>query len=196
MGASHVREKVWRFVRGDDTAEVFEAWLYQHVDDPVLKSKLGDQLLLHALETNFMNPEQVWELRTAIRNAAREDLLSCCCLSWRDEQRLPIGLDPETDAVESVDEFVARFTVRQRRTPWLLYATCRVCEQAWYIAIDTFDDEYHLHRISKTEVEALTSQRWPTVFDDFDHVWPTQEWLTLFGHATLREWQEANPNAT
>jgi hypothetical protein len=103
-----------------------------------------------------------------------------------------IGFDPESDNTLSVDGFLARFSAINRQTPWLLSVCCPHCDQNWYIAVDTTDDDYHLQRITAVEAEATKAGVWPSTFNQLEAVWPSLDWLKLYGYSSLEEWQAAN----
>jgi hypothetical protein len=63
--------------------------------------------------------------------------------------------------------------VLRERTPWIEAVRCRACGQAWYLAVDTCDDDYYLHRLNEDELAAaLQRDEWPPTFDGLKAVWP------------------------
>jgi hypothetical protein len=66
------------------------------------------------------------------------------------------------------------------RNQWLDLVRCLHCEQHWYVAVDTVDDDYYFRRLSMREVEAIRKDDvWPTDFDDFVNVWPNTSFQAL-----------------
>ena len=185
-----IEQKIWRFIRGDESEQEFEQWLYGQFQNPLLTELLGETLLQDSLATDFLDPHQVHRVREQLRTQLSQmGFTTCRCITWRDLQTKPIGFDHETDQVESVDDFTSRFTTVQKRTPWIFLIQCQQCSQYWHLAIDTIDDNYHLQRVSITEAEQVLSGIWPITFDSLGAVWPSSEWLKLYGYKSLEDWQ-------
>ena len=116
-------------------------------------------------------------------------------ISAQDDQRLLVGLDSETSETQSVGQFLSGFLVFKRRSPWLYALECRKCGQLWYLAVDSIDDRYYLHRLHPIARDQILAGRWPDTFDQMAAVWPTTEWLSLYGYSSLEEWQAKNADA-
>ena len=191
--ATSLAEQICRFIRYDDSVADFEQWLYSQYENAVIENLLGKEVLFSALETDFRDRHEVYRLRKQLR--ARLDAVipwKCRCRYWRDQEKLVIGFDPESDNTLPLDGFLSRFSLISRQTPWLLSVCCSNCGQYWYIAVDTIDDDYHLQRITAEEAEATKTGVWSSTFDRLEAVWPSLEWLKLYGYSSLEEWQSTN----
>jgi len=186
-------QRLWRFIREEDSAKVFEGWFYKEYDGAEIDAALGSVLVGRALEADYNEPEQV----DALRRDFREYLTAkgpCPCATWADDQRLTIGSNSVTGKSESVRDFLGAFLIRKRQSPWLYAVECRVCGTSWYLAVDTVHDVYLLHRLGAEEPTGIAKGRWPHVFDGISAVWPSQEWLALHKFASLEHWQRENEN--
>lgn len=157
--------RLWRFTRGETPTAEFELWIYA---TPELEPLLGPELYLRLISEDYRDAATVHDLRRAL--PALLDAIAprgCECLTWRDNERVPLGYDTRPDV------FLTRFDVLRERTPWIDAVRCRNCAQAWYLAVDTRDDDYYLHRLSEDELAAaLERDAWPNIFDSLDAVWP------------------------
>jgi hypothetical protein len=96
----------------------------------------------------------------------------CVCAEWPDRKIVPLGCDTANFDDEE-------FTRVRDHTPWLRLVRCRGCGTAWYLAIDTVDDDYYFRRLSAAEASAIEERDiWPTDYDDFVSVWPEPKNLT------------------
>lgn len=164
----HAREiagQLWRFARGDAPTPEFERWVYA---TPDLESFLGAERYLVLISEDYRDALAVHDLRRALPDWL--DVLApraCDCPTWRDDERVPLGYETRPDV------FLPLFEVLRERTPWLKAVRCRACGQAWYLAVDTCDDDYYLHRLGEPELSvALRRDEWPTMFDSLEAVWP------------------------
>jgi hypothetical protein len=90
----------------------------------------------------------------------------CVCALWADHQRIGLGY-------ETADLLERNFSVEDQRNPWLMLVRCRGCGQAWYVAVDTVDDDYYFLRLSEERLSSIKERNeWPIDFDDFVNVWP------------------------
>ena len=162
---AEIPERLWSWVRDDTPTDEFERWAYAEV---ALESFLGSERWLRLVGIDFRNDDQVWRLRKDVRWWLEELApRRCDCPTWRDDDRIPITRETMPD------DFLKRFEVLRSRSPWVDLARCRVCGQAWYLALDTRDDDYWLHRLSEPDVrEIIEDNRWPTTFDSIEAVWP------------------------
>lgn len=92
----------------------------------------------------------------------------CACANWADRQRIGLGY-------ETADLLDINFAIEGKRNEWLKLVRCLGCGHAWYVAIDTVDDYYYFLRLSAEQLSCIREQdRWPSDFDDFVNVWPTE----------------------
>jgi hypothetical protein len=92
----------------------------------------------------------------------------CVCALWADHQRIGLGY-------ETADLLESNFAVERQRNEWLRLVRCAGCGQAWYVAIDTVDDDYHFLRLSTEQLSSINERDvWPPDFDNFVNVWPTE----------------------
>ena len=186
-------EKLWRFARGDLEPGAFEVWFYPRSDDDALVDMLGRELVSAMLEADYGDPLAVLAIQEMLENQLDSAApRKCRCLAWRDHQILPIGWDEVTGQVGVLEDFFDHSVVA-RRTPWLECVECRRCQQAWYLATDSVDDEYHLVRLDAAAVEGIRSGAWPSIFDHWEVVWPTEGWLTYSGFTSLDDWRMKQP---
>jgi hypothetical protein len=157
--------RLWRFARGETSTADFERWLYA---TPELESLLGPQLYLPLIAEDYRDVGGVHDLRRALPALLDAiDPRACECLTWRDNERVPLGYETRPEI------FLGQLDVLRERTPWLDAVRCRACGQAWYLAVDTRDDDYYLQRLSEDELTAaLDRDEWPSTFDGLEAVWP------------------------
>ncbi len=112
-----MEEKIWRFIRGDDSEAEFQEWLWAEFRDPSLALLLGEELLQEALAADYEDPIAVIDVAEHLR-ARIDDVnpCTCRCAGWRDQERIGIGYDPDIGEVVSVDEFTGRFDTLKERT--------------------------------------------------------------------------------
>jgi hypothetical protein len=178
------QKMIWLFLRGDLPTAEFEAWVYAQDD---LKSWLDSEFYLRILDLDYGDPRQVEELRHQLQIYIEEHFTyGCKCHTWKDVQIIPISYGTRPDI------FMAQFETIKRHTPWLKLVSCKSCGQAWYLAADTENDDYHLHRLSASSVEAIGQGNWPDDFKGNEIFWPSQEWLADNGFTSLMEWQKKN----
>lgn len=189
-----MRDVLWCFARGDMPAVEFETWLYANHEDAQLEASCGPDLLLALLETPYGSEEHVHHARSTTRaQLLQSEPLKCRCPTWRDVEALPLGLDTATMQQANLDDYF-RYSVIARRTPWLECVECRECGQAWYLGTDTSDhDEHRLVRLDEYGVSDIRRGLWPTVFDEWEAVWPDQAWLVAFGYDSLDDWLAQHP---
>ena len=139
MDTKPLIDNLWRFIRGDMATADFEQWVYE-TDD--LKAWLGNDLYLWCLSVKYHDKWKVWEFRQELQ-IVLDDLVprKCRCLTWTDNQKIPIGV------ANTWTDLTKRFTIIQRRTPWLSLLQCKACGANWYVAMDTDGDDYFLHRL-------------------------------------------------
>ena len=176
---------IWRFIRGNLAVNEFEQWVYK---TPEIEKLLGNSLYFDLLVCNYQEKGQIWEIKKKLQIAIdRIYLRKCKCITWKDDQKVPISADT---GWESISE---DFTVLVNRTPWLQLSRCKNCGQYWYVASDTFDDDYYLYRLGDEEAAEITQKGiWPAVFDLMKVAWPDQKWLKVNGYKSLGEWQMKN----
>ncbi len=79
-------------------------------------------------------------------------------------------------AYETADLLEKSFALECQRNEWLRLVRCLGCGQAWYVAVDTVDDDYYFLRLSAEQLLSIRERDvWPTDFDDFVNVWPTED---------------------
>jgi len=158
-------KRLWSWVRGDTPTPEFEPWAYGEAG---LEPFLGGQRWLRLVAADYRDPDEVRRLRMELQDWLDELAPRACeCLAWRDDQRIPLGYETRPDV------FLERFDILRSQSPWVDLVRCRACSQAWYMAVDTRDDDYYLHRLDEVEARAiLEGGRWPTTFDAIDAVWP------------------------
>lgn len=174
-------ETMWRFLRRDMPTTEFEQWV--HITS-YLEPLMSPRLYWRILDTNYRDRMEVEALSKDLRAWLESEYpRSCSCLTWMDTQTFPMGGDTTIDhAIEQFEEIKAR-------TPWIDLVRCKECGQAWYLAKDTREDDYHLRRLTESEVQAIGSGIWPTTFDHMEALWPSPEWLSQSGFTSLEEWQ-------
>ncbi len=118
-------------------------------------------------------------------------MTECECRAWADDQRIGLGGDTAPD-----DWYYPRFKVLVQRTPWLDLVECVHCGQKWYAAVDTVDDWYYFHRLTDTAADLARADKWPSVFDSIEALWPDEAWLKAFGFSSLKDWQAKNGPGT
>jgi hypothetical protein len=158
-------KRLWSWVRGDTPTVEFERWTYGEAS---LEPFLGGERWLRLVGADYRDPDEVQRLRVELRLWLDELAPRACeCLAWRDDQRIPLGYETRPDA------FLKQFDVLRSQSPWVDLARCRACSQAWYLAVDTRDDDYYLHRLDEGDVRAIVEEgRWPATFDAIEAVWP------------------------
>lgn len=161
---AHTIRRLWRFARGDEPATAFEPWAY---GADGLEELLGAARYLELVGTRFSDGHAVQELRNRLRNWLHEIApQKCRCISWKDDQEFPMGFDTPPDILDSLVEL-------RQRTPWLGLSRCQLSGEHWYVAVDTMNDDYHLHRLTGDEArEILDGGPWPATFDELRAVWP------------------------
>jgi hypothetical protein len=186
-------EKLWQFARGDLEPQAFEEWFLARSEDETVQAMLGRELVSALLEADYDDPIAHMEVCEKLEN--RLDVVAprqCRCLTWRDHQILPLGWDEVTGQAGVLEDFFD-YSLVTRRTPWLECVECRRCQQAWYLATDTADDDYHLVRLDAAAVEGIRRGVWPSIFDQWEVVWPTEDWLTYSGFTSLEDWRLKQP---
>ena len=174
-------EELWQFARGDLEPNAFEAWFYTRFEDAELVSLLGHEVVSAMLEADYRDARAVFSVRELLKSRLNSAVSQeCRCLTWRDHQVLPLGYDNEKNEAAVLEDFFD-YSVVARRTPWLECVECRRCHHAWYLAVDSVDDSYHLVRLDAAAVEGIRGGVWPSIFDQWKVVWPTEGWLELFG---------------
>jgi hypothetical protein len=176
---------IWKFIRDDMPVSVFEQWIYK---TPELENLLGSTLYFEVIACNYKEPDSVWTIKQVLKAAVDQiEPRKCQCLSWRDSQKVPISYDTGWEKISE------DFIILRRRSPWLDLCRCKFCDQEWYVAVDTVDDDYYLYRLKTDDVTRIISNNeWPSVFDNFAVVWPDEEWLLQNGYKSLTDWQERN----
>lgn len=174
---AHLR--LWRFVRGDESVRALERWAYA---EPTLEARLGADLYLELISTDFRDSEAVWSLRERLGSYLRSLPGSgCCCIRLRDLETVDMGLfrapapafEPDRewsheDVMDTLEE------VRRRGEPywWLWAARCTACGQAWLVGSEERqNDLFCLRRLDEAELRAVEEQgRWPEDFDSYERL--------------------------
>lgn len=168
--------ELWRFVRGETSPQVFEAWLYATSE---LESRLGHQAYGEAISTDFREAEAVWQLRVRLAEILRKSAQArCVCIRLRDLDLVDMGsFGAPAPAFErtrkwSSNDVIANFDeVRRRPSPiwWLWAARCRECGECWLVADESRqNDVYCLRRLSADEMRAIeNADQWPLDFDRY-----------------------------
>jgi hypothetical protein len=179
------QEILWRFVYDNIAVSDFEKWVYAAKE---LEALLDPDIYLHLLEANYQDHLQVHELKNSLKAQLNTFYpLACECLAWKNYQVIPIS------GHDRLPQFsLAKFKVLKKQTPWIDLVTCIACRQLWYLAIDTTNDDYYLQRLKEDDVEKIDKGVWPTMFDNIEHCWPSEEWLKLYGFKSLEDWQNKN----
>jgi hypothetical protein len=179
------QENLWRFVYDNIAVSDFENWVYAAKE---LETILDSDTYLRLLEANYHDHLQIYELQKALKAWLNTFYpLACECLSWKDYQVIPIVGHEKLPQI-----FLAKFRVLKKRTPWIDLVTCISCDQMWYLAMDTTNDDYYLQRLTVNDVDEINTGSWPTVFDNLEPVWPSKEWLKIYGFKSLVDWQNKN----
>jgi hypothetical protein len=93
---------------------------------------------------------------------------SCECAAWADRVRINLGF-------ETADLLERRFDTLRERNAWIRVVRCQACGQAWYVGVDTVDDDLYFRRLSAAEEgRVLDRAEWPTDYDGFVNVWPME----------------------
>jgi hypothetical protein len=97
-----------------------------------------------------------------------ESLQSCICSDWPDRTIINLGSETATLLDDHFDRL-------RDRSPWIYLVKCRGCQQHWYAAVDTVDDDYYFRRLSSAEVDCIVERNeWPADFDNVVNVWPLE----------------------
>jgi hypothetical protein len=92
----------------------------------------------------------------------------CACANWTDHQQIGLGY-------VTADLLEKDFALERKRNEWLRLVRCLGCGRAWYVALDTVDDDYYFLHLSAEQLSCIREQdQWPNDFDDFVNVWPTE----------------------
>ena len=83
------RQILWKFVRGDISADDFEKWLY---NEAALEMAFEDEAYLTLIGCNFRNKEDTFTLKVSIRSAL-EVGENCHCSAVRDLDNIEMGGD-------------------------------------------------------------------------------------------------------
>jgi len=75
----------------------------------------------------------------------------CVCSLWADHQQIGLGS-------ETADLLERNFAIEGQRNEWLELVRCIGCGQAWYVAIDTVDDDYYFLRLSTEQLSSSKSE--------------------------------------
>lgn len=160
-----VEKTIWQFLRGDIGAQEFESWVYTSES---IEIAFGPDMYLELLSAGYRDEHDLADLMQLLRKWLDEHSQRACdCITWKRHELIPLGFDTP------VDVFFSNFSVLRQRNPWLDMVRCKICQQAWYIATDSVDEEYHLLRLTEDEVrEVLLGNTWPDDFDNLKNVWP------------------------
>ncbi len=158
-----VEQTMWSFLSGDTSAESFEKFVYTNES---IEGVVGKRKYLELLSAGYGDEKDIIELKQTLKIWLEANCVRTCdCITWSQKQTLPLGFD----TVDLMNDFEDL----KKRNPWLELVRCRICGQAWYLATDTVDDDYHLLRLTDGQVnEIISLDKWPTLFDDFQNVWP------------------------
>jgi hypothetical protein len=178
-----VEDLLWRYVREDLAEGSFEQRVYA---DDGLAAVLGDDDYVTLAAADYAdNRTMARRDRQAVAQAVAERHFprSCRCLSWRENERVYVGLE---------DPLRAGYDILAKRTPWIWLIRCTDCASDWLVGCDTIDDEYLLYRLPAPEIEAiLTTDLWPETFADRQTLVPDSAWLKAFGYDSLEAWRAA-----
>ena len=158
-----VEQTMWSFLRGDTSAENFEKFVYTNES---IEGVVGKRKYLELLSAGYRDEKDIIELKQTLKIWLEANCVrTCACITWSQKQTLPLGFDT-VDLMNAFEDL-------KKRNPWLELVRCRICGQAWYLATDTVEDDYHLLRLTDGQVnEIISLDKWPTLFDDFQNVWP------------------------
>jgi hypothetical protein len=175
---------IWRFVRGDLDAAVFERWAYEHSDD--LEGMFGKQDALHVLAADYRSTEAIAGVKNTLRqHAARASSLRCRCVTLADTAVVDMGSD-SSEVMASIEE------KRSRGEPlwWLWCGECAHCREWWLVAQEERqNDVFCLRRLDDAEVRGLLEKgAWPHYFD-------TYESLLQLGRGTGRTVRFVDPES-
>lgn len=173
---------LWSFARGDCEPDLFKDWLCKQYAD--LEAELENDLFLELLGLNYSDDKAITNVRHRLRQYLRRlPGLECFCIT------LPNRFSRILSTPENMPELATLCSVRSR-TPWLHLKHCRSCGEWWYLAADSINDDIHLQRLTDEEADKVqTSDIWPVTFDNFQEVWPSEEWLHTSGYDNLAVWQ-------
>jgi hypothetical protein len=155
---------LWRFLRGDGAVAEFEQWIYAHSEE--LESRVGKQLALEILASNFRSREAVAGVKQLLRDyAERESQLDCRCITLPTVAVIDMGEESEP-VLATIEER------RARGEPfwWLWCGECTRCGQWWLVAQEERqNDVFCLRRLADGESTALVGHNlWPPDFDSYE----------------------------
>ncbi len=168
---------LWKFVRGDGAPQAFERWIYQQ---PSLETRLGADLYLEVISTDFQDSEAVWSIRERLGSYVHSlSGAPCCCIRLRDLDVVDMGSFRapapafERDRKWSHEDVMGTLVeIHRRGEPrwWLWAAQCTACGQAWLVGSDERqNDIFCLRRLEQAERNAIEEHdRWPEDFDGYE----------------------------
>jgi hypothetical protein len=156
-------EYLWELIRGDLPTAELESLAYS---DASLEERLGHELYLEVIGTDFRSGDAVWRLKERLRRFLRErDPQRCGCIELRDLAVVDMG--EESDRVLRTLGPVAA-----RGDPywWLSLQRCAECGQDWLVAEESRqNDVYCLRRLDAAAAERIAADGvWPPDFDRYE----------------------------
>ena len=158
------RQILWKFVRGDVSANDFEDWLY---NEAALETAFEDEAYLTLIGCNFRSKEDTFTLKASIRSAL-EAGENCHCSAVRDQDNIEMGGD------WFFEKFFA--TLTKLASPptnqwWLYISRCNACSTNWLVAQEErIHDEFYVERISDHAVQQAKAGTWPDRFQTYADV--------------------------
>ncbi len=154
---------VWRFVLGDTAPEAFEAWACSEAG---IEARMGTELFLEVISTDYRDPHRVHEVRQRLFEwASAFAPPSCWCFSVPD----PAVLDMGDDHLAVFATFVKEST-RGALFWWLSTYRCSSCDARWLVAQEERqNDVFCMRRLGEGEAASIRSGRgWPKDFDRYE----------------------------
>ena len=158
-------DDLWRFIRGDAEPAEFEQWIYAQSNE--LESRLGSQLTLDVLSSDFRFPEGVSGVIRILREYAEERVsdLGCRCITLPNVAVIDMG-----EESKRVLATIEKRRSHGRRLWWLWCGECTCCGQWWLVGQEERqNDVYCLRRLAQDEATALIKNGiWPPDFDSYE----------------------------
>jgi hypothetical protein len=154
---------IWEFVRGDLPTADFERRIYE---DATLEGRLGAELYLEVVGTDFRSGDAVWKLKERLAAFLREsDPRGCRCVELKDLAVVDMGEESEA-ALRTLDPAAERGAPRW----WLSLRRCAACGQHWLVAAESRqNDVFCLRRVDgATAARVVAGGAWPGDFDAYE----------------------------
>lgn len=158
------RLTLWKFVRGDLSANEFEIWLY---DETALETAFENEAYLALIGCNFRSKDDTFKLKASIR-AALEVGENCRCSAVRDLDNIEMGGD---FFFEKFFATLTKFASPQTEQWWLYVSRCDICDTNWLVAQEErIHDQFYVERISDQVAQSASEGIWPNRFQTYADV--------------------------